>query len=243
MAATRHLPPARLNDGLVPLCQKSRRVASESLRYKSSRLTMPITGGVQLYRQSSFSVNGLSVYVRGIAGPAILNSGMSRSSQREMRAFDCSAEIFCFRLPTREGSPAAGGVDGRGSSRLGAGAGRAEWSGCSADVELAGAVLGELAVRQHALGHTELLEYGEELFGCKPFLVRLGLPDGHHVEAALVRAGRPGEQAVDVLRRVVLGGDRAEVLDGDALRLGDVDECHDLSCLSLICARFALAGR
>src|ERR1700733_11224121 len=37
--ATRHLPPARLNDGLEPLCQKSRRVANESLRDKSSRLT------------------------------------------------------------------------------------------------------------------------------------------------------------------------------------------------------------
>jgi hypothetical protein len=39
MAATWHLPPARLNDGLVPLCQKSRRVANESLRDKASRLT------------------------------------------------------------------------------------------------------------------------------------------------------------------------------------------------------------
>jgi hypothetical protein len=39
MAATRHLPPTRLNDGLVPLCQKSRRVANESLRDKASRLT------------------------------------------------------------------------------------------------------------------------------------------------------------------------------------------------------------
>ena len=46
--ATRHLPPARLNDGLVPLCQKSRRVANESLRDKSSRLTptlSPTSGG------------------------------------------------------------------------------------------------------------------------------------------------------------------------------------------------------
>src|ERR1700722_17919573 len=41
MAATQHLPPARLNDSLVPLCQKSRRVANESLRDKASRLTMP----------------------------------------------------------------------------------------------------------------------------------------------------------------------------------------------------------
>jgi hypothetical protein len=39
MAATRHLPPARLNDGLEPICQKSRRVANESLRDKSSHLT------------------------------------------------------------------------------------------------------------------------------------------------------------------------------------------------------------
>ena len=38
------------------------------------------------------------------------------------------------------------------------------------------------------------------------------------LQAVLVRAGRPGEQAVEVLGRVVLGGDRAEMLDGDALR-------------------------
>jgi hypothetical protein len=84
-----------------------------------------------------------------------------------------------------------------------------------------GLVLGELAVRRQ-VSQSERLERGEELLGGPPFLMRSGLPDGHHVQAVVVRAGRPGEQALDVLGRVVLGRDRAEVVDGAALGGGDV---------------------
>jgi len=90
-----------------------------------------------------------------------------------------------------------------------------------ADVQLAGLVRGELAVRRQ-VSQAELLERREELLGGPPFLVGSGLPDGHHVQAVVVRAGRPGEQAVDVRGRVVLGRDRAEILDGAALGGGDV---------------------
>ena len=83
---------------------------------------------------------------------------------------------------------------------------------CSADVQFVRVVLGELRIRRH-IGHAERLERGEELLGGPPVHMGLGLPHGHHVEPVLVRAGRPGEQAVDVLGRVVLGGDRAEAVD------------------------------
>src|ERR1700690_2728492 len=67
----------------------------------------------------------------------------------------------------------------------------------------------------------------------------LGLPHGHHVEPFVVRAGRPGEQAVDVLGRVVLGGDRAEAVDRDPGRRRDVDVCHFCPAFP----EFVLAGR
>ena len=83
------------------------------------------------------------------------------------------------------------------------------------DVQLAGFVPGELAVRRH-VSQCERLERGEELLGGPTFLMRAGLPDAHHVQAVVVRAGRPAEQAVDVLGRLVLSRDLAEVLDGTA---------------------------
>jgi len=92
-----------------------------------------------------------------------------------------------------------------GNALLDAGVRRAVWVSCSADVQFVRVVLGDLHVRRH-IGHAERLERGEELLGSPPVLVRLGLPHGHHVEPVLVRAGRPGEQAVDVLGRVVLDG-------------------------------------
>jgi hypothetical protein len=62
---------------------------------------------------------------------------------------------------------------------------------------------------------------------------------GHHVEPAGVRAGRPGEQSVDVLGRVVLGGDRAEAVDRYPRRRRDVDVCHGYPAFP----KFVLAGR
>jgi hypothetical protein len=73
----------------------------------------------------------------------------------------------------------------------------------SADVQFVRVVLGELHVRCH-IGHAERLERGEELLGGPPVLVGLGLPHGHHLEPVVVRAARPGEQAVDVLGRLCL---------------------------------------
>jgi hypothetical protein len=71
---------------------------------------------------------------------------------------------------------------------------------CSTDVQFVRVVLGELHVRRH-IGHAERLERREELLGSPPVHMSLGLPHGHHVEPVLVRAGRPGEQSVDVLGR------------------------------------------
>src|SRR5580698_4711962 len=134
--------------------------------------------------------------------------------------------------------PAAGGARGREPSLLDASVRRVVWVGCSADVELVRVVLGELHVRCH-IGHAERLERGEELLGGPPVLVGLGLPHGHHVESVLIRAGRPGEQAVDVLGRVVLGGDRAEAVDRYPGRRRDVDVCHGSPAFP----EFVCAGR
>lgn len=54
----------------------------------------------------------------------------------------------------------------------------------------------------------------------------LRLPHGHHLQAAGVRAGRPADQAVDVLGRAGLGVDLIEVVDRVAGRGGDVDVGH-----------------
>jgi len=78
---------------------------------------------------------------------------------------------------------------------------------CPAYMDAHGAVRCGLpaAVEGH-LGHqAERLERREELLSPEAVGVRLGVPDGHHVQAALIRAGQPGDQAVGVLGRVVLG--------------------------------------
>src|ERR1700721_522496 len=117
-----------------------------------------------------------------------------------------------------------GAVDSRAADlgRLSPGQGRVR---CSADVQFVRVVFGELHVRRR-IGHTERLERGEELLGGPPVHMGLGLPHGHHVEPVLVRAGRPREQAVDILGRVVLGGDRTEALDRYPGRRCDVDVGH-----------------
>src|SRR5580704_3731722 len=138
----------------------------------------------------------------------------------------------------REGFPAAGWPAAGGSALLDAGVRRAIWVRCSADVQFVRVVLGELHVRRH-IGHAERLERGEELLSAPPVHMGLGLPHGHHVEPVLVRAGRPGEQTVDVLGRVVLGGDRAEAVDRYPWRRRDVDVCH----VSPAFPGFVLAGR
>ena len=66
-------------------------------------------------------------------------------------------------------------------------------------------------------------ERREQLPGPVPVRVRLQLPHGHH---AGVRAGRPGDQAVDVLERVGLGDNLTEVVDRVTGCGGDVKVGH-----------------
>src|ERR1700688_1206985 len=141
-----------------------------------------------------------------------------------------SRGVMSGRYSRPPDGPAAGG-----SSLLDAGARRASRVRRSADVQFVRVVLGELHVRRH-IGHAERLERGEELLGGPPAHMGLGLPHGHHVQPVLVRAGRPGEQAVDVLGRVVLGGDRGEAVDRYPGRRGDVDVCHVCPAFSWVCA-------
>jgi len=72
-----------------------------------------------------------------------------------------------------------------------------------------------------------------------PFLMRSGLPDGHHVQAVVVRAGPPNE------RRRCPGARCAwpeTVRKSSMVRLGggDVYECHDCSTFPHL--RFVCAG-
>ena len=84
---------------------------------------------------------------------------------------------------------------------------------------------------------------GNSCSACEALHVRPGLPHGHHVQAVLVRAGRPGEQAVDVLGRVVPGRDRAEVFDAHALGAGDVNVGHCVLPFGVCVCAGVCAGR
>jgi len=95
------------------------------------------------------------------------------------------------------------------------------------EVELVRVVVGHL---HHVGAHPGFLECREQLLGYVPVGVRLRLPHGHHLQAAGVRAGRPGDQAVEVLGRAGLGcvqpqdlpGEREAVLERDAVYVPDV---------------------